>query len=156
MDSNFFLQIKTVDDRAVVIDDLLRMQNSFYSVQPFSREQLLSSLSFQFGKQLVSLMDRAEDKHRALNELKEAVEAMKIVELVVGYSPSNVQAEELVKTVKKLWGDRVLVRLQVDIGMCGGVRITVDGKYQDMSLVSALSHYWEAHRDYWVTRFGLQ
>jgi hypothetical protein len=76
----------------------------------------------------------ARQREKSLSDQEKSLSALKEVRVRIAFEPSEDFTQEIVREIKKRFGEEYVLDLLVQNNLLGGVVIEADGKYWDYSL----------------------
>ena len=142
-------KIYSVDDRSVFISQIDIVQESIY------KPELSNQSLDKFANLISDLIQSSSNKVELLNELRDKVGKMRILDLTISFEPRILDVERIVGWVKNNFGSDVIVAYKVDSGIIGGAKIAFNGRFLDETLVNKLTSYWQSQGKSWLKTLGI-
>ena len=127
-------RVKTAEDMEAV-ETILES----YETDPYRKD--LPAWLPEFAK------GRGSDSKTALAELKTALGRMKWLRLGIAFHPTEEFTADIGEWMKRSVGYDVVLELQYDHTITGGIKVYFEGKYYDGNLSSTVDRILEEHKE---------
>ena len=134
--SNLLDSIITLEDSLLTQSELLMLSDSLFIGKGESYGAVFKRDIRPVTAEAISL-DMADNKltpEAYLKQAKGIVAGLPVLELAVAFEPSQGQTERLVKRIRQLAGEPIIVGVSVRPFLMGGAEITIGGEFRDYSL----------------------
>lgn len=111
-----------------VLDEMLKLTYS----KKFDKE-LLKELPLEFSED--------EDLSMQLKKAKEELLSAKVMDLTLYFEPDEAFIKKLYEWFKNNGFENFLLNINIDTKICGGLEISYNGKYVDLSIKKKVAEY---------------
>jgi len=128
-------KIRTKDEANKLIEEIDMLSDAFYR-QALFPSTLDSKVRFWFAEILREKIKREKNFSLAgfLKNLKEKVEKLRVLSIVIAFEPTEVGLEKLASFVKENVGGDVILEIVYNPRVIAGAILIWGGKYKDFSL----------------------
>jgi len=143
MYSEVLEKLKTKEDVDVLRGHLDILVSSLYSSDGKKKAiEINERLGVGMAKVLDGILPAGDrDREELLRKLQTELGEVRVLELVLSFDPPGRVIDEICVWVKKNLGTDVVVDISVDRRIAGGVKLTYEGVYRDLSLKKSLSEW---------------
>lgn len=140
--SNVLSQIQSRDDLIKVLDELSILKNSLYQTKENTFDQVLKTqVREKIAHEIDAVLVANSDKAGVIKELTRQIESLKTLELTLGFEPTKETIQKIFAWVRTNLGEGIVVGTKYDPDIVGGVLISFNGKYADLSLKKAIDKH---------------
>lgn len=129
---------KDADRLIYYLEMILR---NLYQVKKSVVEIIDESLPFDMKEVLLDLfkhnnisLDNPEQLQQFISQIKQNIIQMPVITLIIAFTPEKVQVEKLMGWFQKNYPSKLLLDLQINEYLIGGVQIQFKGSFKDYSL----------------------
>lgn len=132
--------VSTRDDLNMINSKLNLLEEALYETKGNTFDFVLkNSLDVSLSK-LISRLSMVESKEEVIKKIRQNLEKIKIIEITLAFSPSQIFSEKIANWLKKTIKENIAVDIKLEPSILGGVTISFEGKYFDGSLRNKLDN----------------
>lgn len=144
--SDIITTIITKDDRDNIIVSLEKLSgraemNGFISLQD------ISDIQFSLYNFLKDLANDGKIELLILKDLLEKIKDIEVVRIILAFNPSMKFVSELKNDIEKLLNKNILIDININKEIIGGIIIDYNGKYTDISLAKELKEMFQKKKE---------
>jgi F0F1-type ATP synthase delta subunit len=148
------VKLRTTTDAADVINSLEEFSGTSFSSKATDRQEIFSKLPAGIGDILTASLEKPsqtpEDQiaiKREVNELLDRLRLCKNVKITIAFKPDDRTIALFSDWVKKNVSEELLLDIQFDKSIVGGVQIIAGGNYKDYSVRKNLINRFQIQRE---------
>lgn len=142
--------LKTTREAACFVSEIDTLLIAFFKSEKVSTKEALSSISLEsaqkieqaFSKNNLDINDR-NTVYNFFNTLKELISKLKVIKLVLAFSPTLKTIENIHNFVKENIGIGYILDIETSEDLLGGSVVIFNGKYNDFSLKKSIEDAFE-------------
>lgn len=136
--------VRTGEERSAVLQGIALLQESLYRRGEAPLHDILHKyFSGKIARLIQEGIPEPHQKHQEaarafLVYVRGVLDRMRPFKIDLAFEPSEEMAEKLVNFIRTETGEDVLLEINQDRTILGGVRLSFNGRYRDLSLAAAL------------------
>ncbi len=146
MYSELLNHLITIDDTTRLREEIVALQPSVYVIKDNAFEQALQTSVRAWVADLIrkDLQQKPGDVEEYLHGLIKAIDALPIIQIVLAFEPSEHAAKKIAEWFGEQNSEKMLLDIQYQPSIIGGVVIIKNGQYHDFSLQKKMKDALEA------------
>ncbi|MEK7533913.1 MAG: F0F1 ATP synthase subunit delta [Patescibacteria group bacterium] len=151
--SNILKSTKTVAQKEQLALEIDQLIASLFRQETNAFDNALKSIRLEVSQIIIDefLNKESQSVNKEmvkyfLTELKKRLQKLRIIKLSLAFSPSNYSIDRIYDWIAKNVGDEYILDIQVDKSILGGITISFEGKYIDLSLKKRLDEVFKNKR----------
>lgn len=134
------MEIATIKEKDQLLDYIQMARDGIFTEKGI--EKTLKEIPPPYSKIIReelgdSLKDNEEVK-KALDQMEEKLESLKQINITLSFKPSEVFVKNIHRWLKKNLSEDIIINLNEDEGLLGGIVLSYNGYYTDLSIKKKL------------------